>query len=330
MTTETTTTTIPALLPYALQPVHSPDGSWVPRMWDLALASTDREEASSFLTMKMVAASHGYDMRYVQQEVPDDLADTDPAEILAAIAPPTDAPVDGILVGRTMDEDGVFNWYAWNRRAAPSPAPAAPSVAQPEAPPLAKLLSLAARVEEKVNAEGGDATVSRIVALTVTAINEASRQEGGDPDDERGVSKLCMDLLREMHDAPTMAAGYELLADFTEHAGLGTPVALQPAQGGSVSEVAKRIAWAYWLSLDTLRPDADRDRAWDHLTDAAKQAWLAAARASAPAAPEVVMDALRIAYARLDTIAAEDGRVGAIADLVRTYDAALRAAGEGK
>ncbi len=130
MTTETTTTTIPALLPHALQPVHFPDGSWVPRMWDLALASTDREEASSFLTMKMIAASHGYDARYVNQEVPDELIDADSAEILAAVAPPTDAPVDGILVGRTVDEDGIFNWYA--RPAAPSPSPAAPSSAQPD------------------------------------------------------------------------------------------------------------------------------------------------------------------------------------------------------
>ncbi|MFP5516976.1 MAG: hypothetical protein ACLGJC_28325, partial [Alphaproteobacteria bacterium] len=48
--------------------------------------------------------------------------------------------------------------------------------------------------------------------------------------DERDLSKALMDLLKEIHEAPTMAAGYEKLADFTEHAGLGTPVPLRGAQ----------------------------------------------------------------------------------------------------
>lgn len=41
--------------------------------------------------------------------------------------------------------------------------------------------------------------------------------------------------------------------------------------------------------------------------------------------PDALVEAVRSAYDRLDTIAAEDGRVGAIADLVRAY-AALRTA----
>lgn len=52
-------------------------------------------------------------------------------------------------------------------------------------------------------------------------------------EDERGVSKMCMDLLKEMHEAKTMAAGYDLLADFTAQAGLGVPVPLREAQPSS-------------------------------------------------------------------------------------------------
>ncbi|KAA0572255.1 hypothetical protein FZ983_32305 [Azospirillum sp. B21] len=48
--------------------------------------------------------------------------------------------------------------------------------------------------------------------------------------DERDLSKALMDLLKEMHEAPTMTAGYEVLADFTAQAGLGVPVPLRSAQ----------------------------------------------------------------------------------------------------
>lgn len=104
-----------------------------------------------------------------------------------------------------------------------APLPAAPSAAQPVAPPLAKLLSLVARVEEKVNAEGGEVPVSRIVALTVSAINEARDALA----DEREFHDQLVAMLKKMFDAPTMAAGYAILADFAAQFYPGQPVALQ-------------------------------------------------------------------------------------------------------
>lgn len=104
-------TTQPADVSDPLARIDYPDGEWMPRMWDLALASSDHGEVGSALTLKAVAASHGYRASFVQQEVPDELADAGPREILSTVAAPADAPVEDSLVGRTMDEDGIINWY---------------------------------------------------------------------------------------------------------------------------------------------------------------------------------------------------------------------------
>lgn len=96
---------------HPLTRIDYPDGEWMPRMWDMALASSDNEMVGSALTLKAVAASHGYRASFVQQEVPDDLVAATPAAILAQVAPPTHAPDGVTLVGRTMDEDGILNWY---------------------------------------------------------------------------------------------------------------------------------------------------------------------------------------------------------------------------
>ncbi|WP_376957699.1 hypothetical protein ABNQ39_11260 [Azospirillum sp. A26] len=97
--------------PDPLGRVVSPDGEWLPRMWDLALGATDSEANATAITLKMVAASHGYRAAWVRQEVPDELADASPATILAQVAPSSDVPPGCLLVGRTMDEDGIVNWY---------------------------------------------------------------------------------------------------------------------------------------------------------------------------------------------------------------------------
>lgn len=120
------TETTARILPYILQPIHSADGEWVPRMWDLALAATDHEDAGNFVTLKMISASHGYDACYVQQEIPDDMIDATPSEVLDAVPPPANAPVDGMLVGRTTDEDGIMNWYVKPSLATSPALPAAP------------------------------------------------------------------------------------------------------------------------------------------------------------------------------------------------------------
>ena len=148
---------------------------------------------------------------------------------------------------------------AWNRRAAPSPAPAATSAAS-----VRDCLPAGHVIIEQ--ADMPDGRVSQTVHVSGKEYQRiVSADEAYGPDD--GAQPAQPDMTDDQVNA---AAAAEM------------------ARVDALTEAAKRIAWAYWLSLDTLRPDADRDRAWDHLTDAAKEAWLSAARASAPAAPEVV------------------------------------------
>lgn len=116
----------------------------------------------------------------------------------------------------------------------------------------------------------------------------------------------------------------------------------QPAQGGSVSEAAKRIAWAFWNATPGRKLFKDADRLWAGFTSDERTGWLSAARASAPAAPEVVeagfqkafglaMKSLRqIGEGRVkDGIAAAELAVSIIEQEYPEEVAALRAAGEG-
>ncbi|QCG93904.1 hypothetical protein E6C67_08110 [Azospirillum sp. TSA2s] len=160
--------------------------------------------------------------------------------------------------------------------------------------------------------------------------------------DEREFNGQLVAMLKMMFDAPTMADGYAILADFAAQVYPGQPVALQGTQD-SLTETALAHARQFLDGMDRF-PDAhpislgledgsapinldgiDLD-ATSPLTLGDLRA-LSAARAAQPVGE--VVEALRIAYDRLDTIAAEDGRVGVIADLVRAYDAALRS-GEGR
>jgi hypothetical protein len=119
--------------------IDGADGEWLPRMWDLALAATDSEEHATAAALKMVAASHGYLVNWVRQEVPDELADNGSREILSAVGAPADAPVEGLLIGRAVDEDGIINWYASPvGRAALSTEGASNFIVIPRDPPTAQ------------------------------------------------------------------------------------------------------------------------------------------------------------------------------------------------
>lgn len=121
------------MLPHALQPVYAADGTWMPRMWVHALAAADEEEDGCFTVLKMVAASHGYDANYIRQDAPYFLADASHGDILAAVTAPTDVPDDAVLIGRTVDEDGISNWYVRPKVTPPAPAPGAQGVTVPHA-----------------------------------------------------------------------------------------------------------------------------------------------------------------------------------------------------
>ncbi|WP_188260822.1 hypothetical protein [Azospirillum tabaci] len=103
--------------------------------------------------------------------------------------------------------------------------------AAPAVPPLGKLIALASCVEEKVNAEGGEATVPRIVALTVAAINEAAAQEAAQATAADGVPEVglrdaaesVLDLVETLSDGDLTIAGRREIADLRS-ALSGTPV----------------------------------------------------------------------------------------------------------
>lgn len=101
---------------------------------------------------------------------------------------------------------------------------------------------------------------------------------------ERHLSRDLMDLLKSMFDAPTMAAGYAILADFSRQFWPEDPVSLRAAP--DLTETAKRIAWGYWMAHSkpsTVTPDADRY--WERMGEWERKGFLSAARAvSAPAA----------------------------------------------
>ena len=77
------------------------------------------------MTLKMICASHGYDLSTSRQEIPDELSDEDAGDTLSAV-PPSATPEGSFLVGRTIGEEGhITNWYVRPRN--PPPAPASPS-----------------------------------------------------------------------------------------------------------------------------------------------------------------------------------------------------------
>lgn len=100
-----------------------------------------------------------------------------------------------------------------------------------------------------------------------------------------------LNLLKQIWDAPTMEAGYAILADWGWQCGHGKPAALStpsPVDGGAdVTETAKRIAWETRNLLSTQYRDrdmADADTLWSALIKSDRRAYLAAARAVHPVA----------------------------------------------
>lgn len=100
---------------------------------------------------------------------------------------------------------------------------------------------------------------------------------------ERHLSRDLMDLLKSIFDAPTMAAGYAILTDFSRQFWPEDPVALRAAP--DLTETAKRIAWVHWMKSHPCDASEDADDLWDCLSDLDREGYLSAARAvSAPAA----------------------------------------------
>lgn len=163
---------------------------------------------------------------------------------------------------------------AWNRRAAPPPVPAAPSAAQPDALPLGYIpipQSLSPDTARMVCAFA--AALAARLALSENKPRRGSYWQRTDWRDE-----LVMQLQRHVHKGdPLDVAAY---CAFAWHHGWDIAPA-QPSQGGSVSErAAFHLAAAEVLDkFGEIIGVAQVECIWR---------FLSAARASAPAAPEVV------------------------------------------
>ncbi|MBP2230770.1 hypothetical protein J2847_004079 [Azospirillum agricola] len=103
------------------------------------------------------------------------------------------------------------------------------------------------------------------------------------------------DFLKKLYDAPTMEAGYAILADWGSQFWYDGPAALKDAQqpGQDVTERAKAIAWAHWQDYHPHKTRHTAESVWASFSDRSRSAWIAAARAVPAAAPQ---DALPIGY----------------------------------
>jgi hypothetical protein len=159
--------------------------------------------------------------------------------------------------------------FAWHHQWSVAPD----QTAQPDVGPNVAVQDVAEQVERRVNERGGEAAVDDIVALTIEVLWEMQRAQpaqGG---------------------SVTEAAPYRIriTPDMTyDH--INAAAAAEEARVEALTEAAKRLAWEMRARLSVCyRPSdyTDADALWNALVKPDRDAALSAARASAPAAPEV-------------------------------------------
>ncbi|WP_376960172.1 hypothetical protein ABNQ39_20935 [Azospirillum sp. A26] len=157
-------------------------------------------------------------------------------------------------------------------RATPADLPASPA---PAVTPMQQVLHLARTVEEQVNAEGGEATVARIVALTIAAINAAA-PSAPPAQAVQGEALTVLQWLLEQWEGDGWVTNQEAMAARVRDVLSGKASATPPA--GEVREALIKAAETLLQAPDLHDvPDEDKD---PETVDAERQlrAALAAAR----------------------------------------------------
>ncbi|WP_395454661.1 hypothetical protein ACHMW5_13395 [Azospirillum melinis] len=193
--------------------------------------------------------------------------------------------------------------------------------AQPDVGPNIAVQDVAQQVESRVNERGGEAAVDDIVALTIEVLWEMQRAAPAQP-----AQDSLTETAKETERHPNLTAFLRHLWRGAELRRLSVEDEFRDLYDDAIAGKLEARDLAA-LAVNEVRQSVDDPVDGLETLFKAIMADLSAARAAQPVVE--VVEALRIAYDRLETIAAEDGRVGAIADLVRAYDAALRS-GEGR